>query len=1039
MSNFQHHTLIHQFIEHQAEQTPDAIAVTFQDRQLTYQQLNCKANQIARYLQTLGVQPETLVGICIDRSLDLVIALLGILKAGGAYVPLDPSYPSERIAFMIEDSQLPILLAQTHLNEDIPQHRGLTIFIDAIWDKIAQYPIDNVSSSVQPHNLAYAIYTSGSTGKPKGVLIEHQGAVNTILDINQRFRVGPQDRVLAICSLNFDLSVYDIFGLLAAGGTIVLPEPASVPDLAHWVDLMNRERITLWNSAPPVMQMLTGHLEKSDYSLPDSLRLVLLSGDWIPLALPSLIRQSIAGEEKPVEIISLGGATEASIWSIFYSISQIEPTWKSIPYGRPLTNQSFHILDDQLKTVPEGTVGELYIGGLGVARGYLNRPDLNATKFIYDPVGQSANGRLYRTGDLGRYLSDGNIEFLGRIDHQVKIRGFRVELGEIEALLAEHSNVNQVIVVTREDISGNKQIVAYVVVAAKLQLQNPQVATKTLKNYLKQKLPEYMVPAAIVALETFPLTPNGKIDRRALPVPKWGGEEEGNYVAPSTSTEIRLAKIWTQFLGVEPISIHDTFLSLGGHSLLAVQLIYQTNEAFLVEMSLSYFLDNPTIFGLAKAIDALHGGKITSESIEDPNNDAVLDSSIYPENILDEPIPEIFLTGSTGFLGTFLLFELLQQTRADIHCLIRADSLAEAQARIQSSLKRYTLWDDSFGNRIKLVLGDLTQPYMGIESEQFSRLAEKIDIIYHCGAWVNVVYPYSALKAANVIGTQEVLRLACLTRIKPLHFISTIDVFATLEGNRIKAVGESSETGPFNALYNGYAQSKYIAEQLVISAASRGLPVSIYRPSNVLGHSKTGFCQLSDFIVKMIKGCIQMEAAPRIDALLNLVPVDYVCQSIVHLSQHQKPNGQVFHVVSRNSIQWEQLVNWIANLGSTVKLISYEEWYAKLLKLTANSFQPSCNEPSVNELVPLTPLFANQAFIHKSLGAFQLDDANTMAGLANSSINCPQFNEALLNTYIAYFVENGFIKLPQSKRTSEELSVQERSAAESSFSALSHL
>jgi amino acid adenylation domain-containing protein/thioester reductase-like protein len=1021
MFNLQSHALIHQLVEHQAAQTPDAIAIKFQDQQLTYLQLNQKANQVAHYLQTLGVQPETLVGICLERSLDLIVALLGILKAGGAYVPLDPSYPSERIAFMIEDSQLPILLAQTHLQEGIPQHRGLTIFVDAIGDEIAQYPTDNASSGVQPNHLAYAIYTSGSTGKPKGVLIEHQGAVNTILDINQRFGVSSQDRVLAVCSLNFDLSVYDVFGLLAAGGTIVLPKPAIAPDLDHWVDLMNREHITLWNSAPPVMQMLTGHLEKSNYSLPNSLRLVLLSGDWIPLALPDSIRKSIAGEEKSVEIISLGGATEVSIWSIFYSIGQIDPTWKSIPYGKPLTNQSFHVLDDHLKTVAEGAVGELYIGGLGVARGYLNRPDLNATKFVYDPVGQFTSGRLYRTGDLGRYLSDGNIEFLGRIDHQVKIRGFRVELGEIEALLAEHPNVAQVIVVTREDISGNKQIVAYIVMTAKIQRQNLQITTKTLRNYLKQKLPEYMVPAAIVALETFPLTPNGKIDRRALPVPKWGTEDTGNYVAPDTSTEIQLTEIWTQFLGVEPISIHDTFASLGGHSLLAVQLIHQIKEAFLVEMPLSCFLDNPSVFRLAQAIDALHSGKISLIPTEDPSNDVILDAAIYPENILEEPIPEIFLTGATGFLGSFLLFELLQQTRADIYCLIRADSLAEAQARIQTSLKRGSLWKDSFSSRIKLVIGDLTQPYMGIESEQFARLAEKIDIIYHCGAWVNIVYPYSALKLANVIGTQEVLRLACQTRIKPLHFISTVDVFATLEGNQIKAVNEASTTGPLDSLYNGYAQSKYIAEQLVIEAASRGLPISIYRPSNVMGHSKTGFCQLSDFIVKMIKGCIQMEAAPQVDALLNLVPVDYACRTIIYLSQQEKPGGKVFHIVGRNSIRWEQIINWIANLGSKIQLMPYEEWYAKLLKLTANSFDFPYNEVLANELIPLAHLFANKAFIHKSLGAFQLDCANTIEGLEDSSIICPQFNEELLNIYISYYIESGFFDFPFLKYNEKEL------------------
>jgi amino acid adenylation domain-containing protein/thioester reductase-like protein len=1024
MSDFSNIVPIHTLVEKQVSHSPDAVAVIFQDRSLTYQALNQKANQVAHYLQERGVKPEVLVGVCVERSLEMIIALLGILKAGGAYVPLDPSYPPDRIAFMIEDSNLPILLAQKHLHRSIPQHKGHTIFIDTLWDEIAQYPIENLCCNVQLNHLAYAIYTSGSTGKPKGVAIEHQGAVNTILDINQRFGVSSQDRVLAVCSLNFDLSVYDIFGLLAAGGTIVLPNPAMTPDLESWIDLMIREQITLWNSAPPVMQMLVGHVAKSSHSLPDTLRLVLLSGDWIPLSLPDLIRQSRATGEQPLDIISLGGATEASIWSIFYSIHQIDPAWKSIPYGKPLSNQSFHILDEQFKTVPMGTVGELYIGGWGVAREYLNRPDLNATKFLYAPLGQSANGRLYRTGDLGRYLSDGNIEFLGRIDHQVKVRGFRVELGEIEALLAEHPSVSQMIVVTREDSSANKQIVAYIVADVKFQYQNSQILIKTLRNYLKQKLPEYMIPAAMVVLDTLPLTPNGKIDRRALPVPKWGAVGEGDYVAPQTTTEIQLAKIWTQFLGVESLSIHDTFTSIGGHSLLAVQLIYQINESFQIELPLSCFLENPTISVLAQAIDALQHGTTSSTYVENPSDDAVLDPTIYPENILEEPIPEIFLTGATGFLGTYLLFELLQQTRADIYCLIRADSLSEAQARIQSSFKRYSLWDDCFSNRIRIVLGDLAQPYMGIEPEQFERLAEKIDIIYHCGAWVNIVYPYSALKPANVIGTQEVLRLASQTRIKPLHFISTVDVFSAIEGNQIKSVSETSPIGPLEALHNGYAQSKYIAEQLVMEAASRGLPISIYRPSNVTGHSQTGFCQVSDFIAKMMKGCIQMEAAPKIEALLNLVPVDYVCKTIVYLSQQKKHNSQVFHVVSPHSIQWNKIMSWIANLGYPIQLISYEEWYAKLLKLAAHSLHMPCHEMLANELIPLAPLFANQSFIHKSLGIFKFDCANTLAELKDSLIVCPPANEALLNTYLFRFIESGFLDLPSSYSNPENLVLQ---------------
>ncbi|UBF27777.1 amino acid adenylation domain-containing protein [Kovacikia minuta CCNUW1] len=604
------HLRLHDLVEAQVERSPDAVAVTFDGKRLTYRELNSRANQLAHHLQTLRVKPEVTVGICIERSLEMIIALLAILKAGGAYVPLDPTYPQERLAHILSDSQLAVVLTQEKLLSLLPQQGIPAICLDTHWEKIASESEANPTSTATAENLAYIIYTSGSTGKPKGVLIEHQGAVNTILDINQRFQVGSSDRVLAVCSLNFDLSVYDVFGMLAAGGTIVLPKPAIAPDLSHWSDLMHREQVTLWNSAPPVMQMFAGHLVDHCCPLPASLRLVMLSGDWIPLTLPDLIRQLKTGTDQ-VEIVSLGGATEASIWSILYPIGAISPTWKSIPYGKPMANQQFYILDERLHPVPAGMVGELYIGGDGVARGYHNRPDLNATKFIPSPFSDHPRSRLYRTGDLGRYMPDGTIEFLGRIDHQVKIRGFRVEMGEIEAILVQHPAIRETAILAREDASGNNQLVAYLVLkqpdvqSSHLTQDDSKQLIGDMRSFLKEKLPDYMVPAAFVLLEALPLTPNGKLDRQALPAPEFinqalNSAATSSFVAPRDRIEQQLTEIWQEFLGVPAIGIHDNFFDLGGHSLIAVRLWAKVEKTFNQELPLATLFQAPTIEQLAR-------------------------------------------------------------------------------------------------------------------------------------------------------------------------------------------------------------------------------------------------------------------------------------------------------------------------------------------------------------------------------------------------------------------------------------------------------
>ncbi|MDZ8221822.1 MULTISPECIES: amino acid adenylation domain-containing protein [unclassified Nostoc] len=982
--------LIHQFIQFQVASVPHATAIIFQNEKLSYQELNQKANQVAHYLRKLGVKPEVLVGVCVERSLDMVIALLGILKAGGAYVPLDPTYPKERLAFVIEDTQIPILLTQQHLLESIPQHQAQTVCIDDNWQKIAQQSVDNPICETQPHNLAYIIYTSGSTGKPKGVAIEHRNTVALINWARKLFTPEQLKGVLCSTSLCFDLSIFELFVTLSYGGKVILAQ-----DALQLPNLPAASQVTLINTVPSVISAL---LRMN--GIPSSVNTINLAGEPLQNALVQQLYQL----EHIQQVFNLYGPTEDTTYS---TVALIQKGGNQIPsIGRPIANTQIYLLDSRLNPVADGAEGEIYITGAGVARGYLNSPELTNDKFVINPFSNEPGSRLYKTGDLAVYLPNGNLKFLGRIDHQVKIRGFRIELGEIEARLNEHPAVNQAIVVTREDVLGSQRLISYVVPNSVGDRQLQDISPKALRSFLRQKLPNYMIPSAFFLLDELPLTLNGKIDRRALPVPKYFQRESENYIAPRTSLEKQLAEIWTHLLGIELISIDDTFCELGGSSLLTIQLIVELRQTFQLDITLENFLNLPTVAGLAQTITALSQTEIVIQPTNPLEKEILLDSSIQPRNTLSEPVLNFFLTGATGFLGAFLLYDLLQQTRADIYCLVRASSLEEARVRIISRLKLYQLWQEDLRDRIIPVVGDLSKPLLGLEAQQFSRLAEKIDIIYHCGASVNMVYPYSALESMNVLGTQEVLRLASQNKIKPLHFISTVDVLSsTKNGIAIVREEDTNTVACDTHLHSGYAQSKYIAEQLVMMAHSRGLPCSIYRPSNITGHSKTGICSTTSFLARMINSCIQMGIVPELEAVLNLVPVDYVSQAIAHLSHQHKICGKVLYIVNPEPIEWRQLVNWMENIGYSLQRVSYQVWYDRLSQLI------KCN--SENSLSPLVSVLTPN-FVQKLLGVFQFKCESTHNELNNNSIYCPPANEELLQAYFSYFIQTGYLQAPVS-------------------------
>ena len=583
---------IHELFAARAAQTPDSVAAVFNGGEISYRELNERANQLAHYLQAAGVGPEVLVGICLARSFDMLVGLLGILKAGGAYIPLDPVYPPERLAIMLQDAQ--IVVTQQSLAGRLPQEHKRLICLDTEQEKIGQQAKENPTSHVNPEHLAYIIFTSGSTGIPKGVVVRHKPVINIIDWVNKTFQINQQDRLLFITSLCFDLSVYDIFGILAAGGSIHIASEADIREPERLQTLLYTEPITFWDSAPAALQQLVPFFDASPPQKTPSLRIVFLSGDWIPVTLPDVVRRVFP----LARVVGLGGATEATIWSNYFLIDRVNPEWTSIPYGRPIQNARYYVLDPYLNPCPIGIPGDLYIGGQCLAAGY-NDLTITAQKFIPDPFADTPGARLYRTGDLARFWPDGHIEFLGRVDSQVKIRGFRIELGEINAALLQHDRVREALVVPFGD-RHHKYLTAYVAAEA------PHPPVEELRRFLQQSLPEYMIPARFIMLESLPVTVNGKVDRKALPSPEdmATGKESPAAALPHTSTEDVLCTIWAELFD-SGITTGGNFFESGASSITITQLVAHIREIFGIDLPLRSAFEFPTVAALAGEIDAI--------------------------------------------------------------------------------------------------------------------------------------------------------------------------------------------------------------------------------------------------------------------------------------------------------------------------------------------------------------------------------------------------------------------------------------------------
>ncbi|MBZ5509514.1 MAG: amino acid adenylation domain-containing protein, partial [Acidobacteriia bacterium] len=986
---------IHDFFIEQVQDNPGARAVVFGEQELSYQELYDKSRDLALYLQSLGVRPDSVVGLCVERSLEMMVGIMGIVRAGGAYLPADPGYPDDRLEYMLQDSQAEVVLTQERFKNKISSlfiGDVKVVTLDKQWPEITK----NVAAlkakgielrqEVKAHNLSYLIYTSGSTGKPKGVLVEHRALVNRLHWMQKRYALTKDDVVLQKTPYSFDVSVWEFFWPMMTGASLVFAVPDGHKDVEYLENLIHQAGVTTLHFVP---SMLRSYLENARSGC-NKVKQIFCSGE-------ALDRKSVDDYKAkfPNAVLhNLYGPTEAAIDVTAYDCSQLNDPF--VPIGAPIDNTQIYILDEHNHPQPVGVPGELHIAGDGLARGYMNRPELTQEKFVANPF--APGERMYKTGDLARWLEDGNIQYLGRIDTQVKIRGFRIELGEIEACLNQHPEIQDSAVIAKEQ-EGSRQLIAFYRAKETTAEQLVQLPNEELRAHLLKTVPEYMVPVAFVSLATIPLSSNGKVDRRALSRKEVKITSGQQYVAPRNNTEKQMVEIWAHVLQLAPekIGVNDSFFELGGHSLLAVRLIQMMRQQGL-HARLQALFGAPTPAKLAAAIERGPNADIISdETVPDLNREATLDPAIVlrTKGALGE-MRNAFLTGATGFLGAFLLSDLLAETDANIYCLVRDASIEAGHRRIEERLKSFGLWRAALRDRIVPVLGDLGSPLLGLAGNQFEELAGTIDVIYHNGAIVNFYYPYSFHKAANVLSTEALLRLASFGRSKSLHFISTLSVALTQAREDTPAI--ISEKDPLPGapnLSDGYVQSKWVAEKLVSIAASRGIPVVTYRPGTIMGHSKTGVANLEDFVPSFIRGCMQAGCAPDIEVHdeLHLMPVDFLSRTIVAISRRQEFFGRVFNITTPHGMVGRELVDSLLAFNPTLKKVSYQKWTSRIAGDPGNAL--ARHVAAFPERVP-----------DERLVRPQFDSEETLRIAEAAGIDRPKITQQLLEVYFSYIADN---------------------------------
>ncbi|MFC9253894.1 amino acid adenylation domain-containing protein [Amycolatopsis thailandensis] len=859
----------------QVRRRPRATALVCGEDALTYAELDIRSNRLAHRLRSLGAGPGAVIGVCLPRSAGVITALLAILKTGAAYLPIDPEYPEERQRLLLADAGAKLAIT-TDLTGD---------------PTLDEEPSTALEPRMGPRDLAYVIYTSGSTGRPKGVEIEHRSIVRLVTGLPEGV-LGPDEVVLHASAISFDAATFEIWGALLTGATCVI-STERVLTARPLANAITRHGIgTAW-----LTSSLFNHIVDEDVTALTGLRKLLVGGEALSVTHVRRAVDALPG----TRFFNGYGPTECTTFATCHPIPAPVPAGLTgIPIGRPLGNTRVYVLDEEGRLAPTGVPGELHVAGAGVARGYRKQPGLTEEQFVPNRF-DTASDRLYRTGDIVRHNAQGDIEYLGRVDDQVKIRGFRIEPREIETTLLSTEDISQAAVVVREDSSGQKSLVAY--------LKASGVLDETaLRARLRRELPEYMVPAAFVSLPELPLTINGKLDTQALPEPEDSRVDEPT--PPRNPTEEALAAIWAQVLDRDTVGRDESFFDVGGHSLKAAQLAVRIGETLQIELPLRTLFERPTIAKLAEEIN----GERRTTGVRSFDPEAML------RGVLPDPLPprgsggisDVLLTGATGFVGAYLVRELLARTGGRVQCLVRAADEDAGWRRLRENLDRYGLSDEVDHERITVVVGDLAAPGLGLTSETFERLAGEIDLICHNGAWVDALSSYDQLAGANVGGTAELIRLAATTRLKRVQFVSTISA------------------GEENGSRSGYAETKSHAERLITTAYERGLPAAIYRLPRIVGDSRTGQGNTRDIMLRVLRVILELGSAPDTEIEEPWIAVDETAGALARLGTERQPDGSRFVLASSRPVRLTHLVRLVRSAGTELATLPVAEWLASL-------------------------------------------------------------------------------------------------------------
>ena len=947
---------VHELFAEQAGRRPDAPAVIAGRARLSYGDLEASANRLAHYLGETGAGQEAIVGVHLERGTDVIRGILAIMKAGAGYLPLDPALPAERLAAICAQVRPAAVLTTGSGQFPVPGPR--LVPLDELGGELARRPATAPAVRPAPGNVCYVIHTSGSTGDPKAVAVSYGNLACSIPELAHEYQISPGDRVAQLASLSFDTSLEQIFVALTRGATLILPPPGTMAP-SELLRGIERRHITVIDLTPAYWHQVLALAKPADQRL-RSVRLMITGGAQADAGDCGAALQAAPW----ARLLNAYGLTETTITSALYDVgagfAAADPA-AVVPVGSPVGHARITVLDASLRPVAAGHSGEICISGCQLARGYLGRPALTAQRFVPDPGGEPG-ARMYRTGDLGRWVPGrGVLEVTGRMDRQLKVRGFRVEPGEIEKVLAGHPDIGQVSVTATATGSGDTRLVAYYTPghasAGAAAHHHPPAAA--LRRYLLERLPGYMVPSSFIPRQHLPDEQEPAADQppREQARPRAIAERH-------TPTQAGIAALWARLLGREHVGLDDDFFHLGGNSLLAAEMLAHTRAIFGIPAESARpltrcLLRDPTLRAFAAAARAARAGKLSADGdLQDIDfaGEARLEVTIHRAGAASRPprwrAPrEVLLTGATGFLGAHLLSELLAATDARVWCLVRAQGDADARARIAAAAARYELTAPP-DDRVVPVTGDLAEPGLGLPAEVFRELARDIDVIYHVGALVNFVYPYQALRAANVAGTREVIRLAGESRSIPVHYVSTTAVLAGLGVSGVREATEETPLGHPEQLRMGYVETKYVAEELLRNASRAGLPVAIYRPLDIVGSLATGAWSTSTEMAALIRFMADTGLAPDIDLPLDFVAADVCARAIRHISVTEEAAGRVYHLASPGNTTLRSLTSRLRQRGYKITEIPFDAWTRELARQAAH-------DPS-HPMTAFLPLFADR-------------------------------------------------------------------------------